>query len=882
MTELYYNLIRAVTGSGLTPVTSTNSVGSSTNLPTVITQEANPVTATGATLNAIVIPNGTPTTVYFQWGADTNYGSITASTNLATNLGGSNTVSIALTGLQPNTVTHFQAVAYNNGGTAYGADFSFITLALGPAAVTLAASNITSGSATLNATVDPEGVAASFYFEWGATTNYGNFTATNILSTNLESVQSVAASLTNLIGGSNYHFQVVAANNAGTNFGGDVALVTPVVPPVITINPSYGYFPECQTITVTSSVTNVYYTEDGSTPTTNSPSVDNFVLTTNGLYVGTFQWCNSYADLSALQMIAVNGTVESPLLTGSSPPANQLGFVRSPSSGIGATAFIPIVLDLHSNYQVQSLQFRVEVTPITPNTSMISSLSLLSVSSNDFVQMVGASPGNAPVTFTTFLYTNTASSNGLGLAVYTEGMATGLDIQNFGVVGLLEFQIPASCTTNQAYSLTVLEPSGTTGGFTNTVPISPMPPQTNFVADIAYLAGDATPAYGYDAGEFGDGSLDNSDFNAAFYASMGVRVPPLYSDAFNAMDVWPQTTTRNGDNKIDFQDWNHILLRSLGLETNNWYRFWTNGGFLVGVETGAGLPSDPFVSSDAATPQSPPGLVWLCQASIGAGTATNLNPGATCSLPVHANVLPGYSLAGFQFRAIVSPNGSAPAVGAVTFTPVASMTDVLSAPGLSDNDILEAWEIGSFATPLQNSNYIGNLSFVIPSGAQAGQSYVVHFMGVSGAPDDDTDYSMESFPGYAWVQSTALQPASITSDEWKINFFGSLTNPLAADNVDADGDGALNWQEYLAGTDPTNALSAFQFGSTGITTNGVSGVALNWLTAPGKTYILQSIPAIGGKNWTAINTNTGDGYNYQFIQTKYNGNEQFYRILLQP
>jgi hypothetical protein len=260
---------------------------------------------------------------------------------------------------------------------------------------------------------------------------------------------------------------------------------------------------------------------------------------------------------------------------------------------------------------------------------------------------------------------------------------------------------------------------------------------------------------------------------------------------------------------------------------------------------------------------------------------TNLTPGKTCSLPVYANVLPGYSLSGFQFRAIVSPNGNAPPVGAVQFSTQAGVPSPMTFPGLAANDTLTAWELGAFTKPLQNSNYIGTLSFQIPSTAQAGQSYAVHFVGVDGAPDETTDYAMESFPGYAWVGSAALQPASITSDEWKLHFFGSLTNSLAADNVDADGDGALNWQEYLAGTDPTNPGSVFQFGSTGFSTNGVDGVALNWLTAPGKTYVLESISALGG-SWTAISTNTGDGNSYQFIQTKYNGNAQYYRILLQP
>jgi hypothetical protein len=158
----------------------------------------------------------------------------------------------------------------------------------------------------------------------------------------------------------------------------------------------------------------------------------------------------------------------------------------------------------------------------------------------------------------------------------------------------------------------------------------------------------------------------------------------------------------------------------------------------------------------------------------------------------------------------------------------------------------------------------------------------VHFSGVDGAPDDTTDYAMESFPGYAWVLSTAQQPASITSDEWKLRFFGSLNSSLAGDNVDADGDGAPNWQEYLAGTNPTNAMSALKFDGPALNANGTPGVALSWLTAPGKTYILESIPAFGGKTWTPINTNTGNGYTYQFTQPKYGGNAQFYRIRLQP
>ncbi len=548
-------------------------------------------------------------------------------------------------------------------------------------------------------------------------------------------------------------------------------------------------------------------------------------------------------------------------------------------------AYVPIVLDLQNGTTIKSLDFRVEVTPTTTNTPPIPSLDLLPITTNDFAQMIGPAPGNAPVTFESYSYT-TSPSNGQGLLIYALGSDTGLDIQSFGVVGLLRIPIPYDAATNESYTLNILYPSGTSDGLEDNVPMVAMATQTLNVEDLPYLAGDTAPAFGYNSEEFGDGILEENDVNNAIYASMGIRVPPPDSDAYNAMDVYPQTPTESGDGLIQFQDWNQLMLRQENFPgTTNWIRFWTNGGFLAANTTPNGLPGNPAVPTDAATTNTgpPPGLVWFCPASIAASTVTNLVPGSTCVMPVYATPLAGYSLAGFQFRAIVGANSNAPGVNGLAFSPATGINAPQIYPGLSANDTLMAWPLlGGLEKVLTNKTFIGNLSFQIPSSAQAGQSYSVHFTGVDGAPGTNADYQMESFPGTAWVLSTAQQPASITSDEWKLHFFGSLGNPSAADNVDADGDGALNWQEYLAGTDPTNSNSVLEFGSSGLSTNGTSGVGMIWLTAPGKTYVLQSMPALGGKTWTSLNTNTGDGNYYQFIQTKYNGSANYYRILLQP
>jgi hypothetical protein len=55
----------------------------------------------------------------------------------------------------------------------------------------------------------------------------------------------------------------------------------------------------------------------------------------------------------------------------------------------------------------------------------------------------------------------------------------------------------------------------------------------------------------------------------------------------------------------------------------------------------------------------------------------------------------------------------------------------------------------------------------------------------------------------------------------------------AADLLDADGDGLLNWQEYVAGTDPTNSGSVLRL--TGVASVD-NGWVFDWQSVSGKTY----------------------------------------------
>ena len=137
--------------------------------------------------------------------------------------------------------------------------------------------------------------------------------------------------------------------------------------------------------------------------------------------------------------------------------------------------------------------------------------------------------------------------------------------------------------------------------------------------------------------------------------------------------------------------------------------------------------------------------------------------------------------------------------------------------------------------------------------------------------------------GAAWVASPALAPPQITSDEWKIFYFGSLTNEAGADAAVPLGNGIPNWEAYLAGTNPTNAASRFQFSGAGLAPSTPQNINLSWPTAPGKYYVLETSPAIGQPNWTPVSTNLGDGNAFQTSVTNQLDSARFYRIqILQP
>jgi hypothetical protein len=98
-----------------------------------------------------------------------------------------------------------------------------------PSATTGAASSVTQSSATVSGTVDPQGMATTYRFEYGTSSSYGLQTADVDAGSGTGAVDA-SANLTGLTSDTTYHYRVVATNAAGVTRGADRTLKTDARP----------------------------------------------------------------------------------------------------------------------------------------------------------------------------------------------------------------------------------------------------------------------------------------------------------------------------------------------------------------------------------------------------------------------------------------------------------------------------------------------------------------------------------------------------------------------------------------------------------------------------------------------------------------------------
>jgi hypothetical protein len=232
--------------------------------PIVTTTSAASIGSSGATLNGTVNPLGANGYTEFQGGTDSTMNSYNQAcwpTALAPN-SAVQPFSCAISDLSSLTVYYFRLAAYDTdtGIWQYGLIQTFTTI--DAVAATSAATAITSYSATLNGTVNPEGSSGYAIFEFGKDSTFGTYQQTTYLSiTANTTAQAISLSTTTsynyvpLNSGTTYYFRLVFNNqsNGETKYG-PVQQFKTLILPAVTVTTSSPSITTAQPLVLTASV----------------------------------------------------------------------------------------------------------------------------------------------------------------------------------------------------------------------------------------------------------------------------------------------------------------------------------------------------------------------------------------------------------------------------------------------------------------------------------------------------------------------------------------------------------------------------------------------------------------------------------------------------
>jgi hypothetical protein len=211
-------------------------------VPLVTDLPASGVSQFAATLNGMIDTGGGIANYHFEYGPTTAYGSVTPIPDLYTPMSLEGVpVSQSVGGLLAGTTYHYRLVASSPGGTnAVGTDETFTTPPIpAPVVSTGGTGSITTGTATVSGTVDPQGWDTTYYFQYGTSTAYGaSWPTVPVDMGALSGAQSVVIELQNLQPGTVYHYRLLASNGGGVTYGPDMAFATAEYPASVIAEPA--------------------------------------------------------------------------------------------------------------------------------------------------------------------------------------------------------------------------------------------------------------------------------------------------------------------------------------------------------------------------------------------------------------------------------------------------------------------------------------------------------------------------------------------------------------------------------------------------------------------------------------------------------------------
>jgi sugar lactone lactonase YvrE len=482
------------------------------------------------------------------------------------------------------------------------------------------------------------------------------------------------------------------------------------------------------------------------------------------------------------------------------------------------------------------------------------------------------------------------------------------------LLGELQFFVPPTSTPGTPYTLRIGAPSAssytapeccgppinvlvqaltngeTTGTSLNAVKLVTV--LTNNSPASAHLVGDVFPFNWFNIGDFGDSTLlDDDVIQTMEFAFTDPFALPANNPYFNAMDSSDGTINNffsssdatidlitNGDGFIDVSDVYVTLRRSLDPGLVNYSRYWSGTAWVPTVFPGSvqqsNAKSSPLPHSPVKLALGAPQFITVAADQIQAGA------NRTVQVPIRVLAAANLPVRVFMFNAVIQPLDGSPAITtAVSFSAATNLGSPYATASQSLNSYGAAW-LDSSVPGVSGTAILGTLTVTLPPNVNANSAYLVHFTHFSASPNGLASFRATVQDGLITVGNrTGSSWGDGIPDTWRLLYFGTIYNILSAADADPDGDGASNWQEYIAGTNPRDAASVFRFLPAAPLTG--TSFTLQWPSVVNKIYTLESSSSPGG-GWTTVATNLlGNSQVLQWTDTNAASSARFYRALVQ-
>ena len=306
-----------------------------------------------------------------------------------------------------------------------------------------------------------------------------------------------------------------------------------------------------------------------------------------------------------------------------------------------------------------------------------------------------------------------------------------------------------------------------------------------------------------------------------------------------------------GDGVLDVNDLYVSFRRSLD-PTLSWFRrSWVNGARSSSPDANVSRSGAPSLAADVDLRSSVASAPVSAQVRMDRMQAV---AGQALVLPVQLDVQGGAPVRFVDLNIDVIPLDDAPplieqvrvfpdaAFGPATFTTSQGIGNVAFAC------------LNEGASGISKAGTLAKLRVMVPAGAGANHSYMVRLTRASVSTDGLSVVPTSTISGIIVLGTRDLSSLGDgIPDSWRLQYFGSLDSAQAAANADPDRDGVSNYNEYLAGTNPNEVVSALRIRLSA--SKSVSGQwALLWDSTTEKQYSVETSTSLSGGVWTAVST----------------------------